>query len=372
VQCVDIQLFERLLVLGVSHFVPPPWQTFAGKGLQGRQKRVKKNSPATPVPFCLILHGDFQGQHTKTGKNQRLTRTWQRFGHIQLLESSKTFQKLICTIQIVLPCMRTYIVDAFTKEPFKGNPAGVCFCTEQVSNTNMQAIAKEFGLSETAFVLPADKKGTYAIRYFSPKKEIPLCGHATLASAKVIFKDTGENEVHFITAHGVDIPVKREGEEMIMELPVYDTVDASAPPAMLGALGLTEIIQASYSAKNKIILLEIGDAAVLAGLQPDFNALVTSYNGINGVLVTAPPGNGEYDFHYRYFWPWAGTNEDPVTGGVQTFLTKYWAIKLGKTQMKAFQSSARTGYMQLELQDDKVLVKSHAVIILEGNLAAFD
>eukprot|EP01035_Chromulina_nebulosa_P052362 gene52362-71407_t len=113
-----------------------------------------------------------------------------------------------------------------------------------------------------------------------------------------------------------------------MEFPVYNTVSATVPNAMLHALGLTEVNSAVFSPKNKILLLEINDAALLAGLQPDYNALINSHNDINGVLVTAPSNNTEYDYHYRYFWPWAGTNEDPVTGGVQTFLAKYWSEKL--------------------------------------------
>ena len=115
-------------------------------------------------------------------------------------------------------------------------------------------------------------------------------------------------------------------------------------------------------------MIEINDAALLATLNPDFAALVKSYDDINGVLVTAPSNNQEYDYYYRYFWPWAGTNEDPVTGGVQTFLAKYWAEKSGKKIMKAFQSSARTGYMTVEVKEKKVVLKSQAVIILEGNL----
>jgi predicted PhzF superfamily epimerase YddE/YHI9 len=128
----------------------------------------------------------------------------------------------------------------------------------------------------------------------------------------------------------------------------------------------------AYSSQNKIILLEIEEAGVLALLQPDFNALVKTHDSINGVLVTAASKDGVYDFHYRYFWPWAGTNEDPVTGGVQTFLAKYWSERLHKKTMRAFQSSARTGHMTVSLQDDKVFISSQAVILLEGCMTAFE
>jgi len=268
--------------------------------------------------------------------------------------------------------MRTYIVDSFTKEAFKGNPAGVCFPGQTISDERMLNVAREFGLSETAFIQSTDKADTYNIRYFSPKKEIPLCGHATLASAKVIFKNTNAKKIHFITGGKVDLFITRENEDITMEFPVYDTIDITVPPPVLNALGLTEAVNTAYSEKSKIILLEIADANLLARLSPDFKALIASYQGINGVLVTAPSGNAEYDYHYRYFWPWAGTDEDPVTGGIQTFLAKYWSKKLGKTSMNAFQPSSRTGYMNVELKGDKVFLKSQAVIILEGNLVALD
>ena len=106
----------------------------------------------------------------------------------------------------------------------------------------------------------------------------------------------------------------------------------------------------------------------MANLKPDFSELINSYAGINGVLVTAISDSEGFDFHYRYFWPWAGTNEDPVTGGVQTFLAKYWSVRLNKKKMKAFQSSHRTGVMTVELDNDKVLLYGTAVIVFEGDL----
>lgn len=264
--------------------------------------------------------------------------------------------------------MRTFIVDAFTNEAFKGNAAAVCFPEKELTDVQMLLVAQEFNLSETAFVLSLNKPNTYSIRYFSPKKEIPLCGHATLASAKVIFENNTADAIHFITVEDIDLLVKQHAGEISMEFPVYKTTPATAVPAMLAALGLTAIENAVYSPNNKIIMLEISSATVLKNLSPDFNALVNSYEGINGVLVTAPCSDGIHDYHYRYFWPWAGTNEDPVTGGVQTFLAKYWGEKLNKTIMKAFQSSARTGYMQVELTGEKVLLTSQAVIIVEGEM----
>lgn len=268
--------------------------------------------------------------------------------------------------------MRSYIVDSFTSEAFKGNPAGVCFASDELTEERMLLIAQEFGLSETAFIKPTDKADTYHIRYFSPKKEIPLCGHATLASAKVIFEEGELSHIHFITAENIDLYITRHGDDIQMEFPVYQTEVIEVPDPVLLALGISTAVNTVYSPKNKIILIEIDGTDVLAALKPDFNALVASYTGINGVLVTARSAGDGYDYHYRYFWPWAGTNEDPVTGGVQTFLAPYWGEKLGKTSMKVFQSSARTGYMYIALKDNKVLLKSQAVIILKGELLAFN
>ena len=115
-------------------------------------------------------------------------------------------------------------------------------------------------------------------------------------------------------------------------------------------------------------MLEIGNTAELANLDPDFAALLRSHHSINGVLVTAPSEGDGYDFHSRYFWPWSGTNEDPVTGGTHTFLAKYWASRLGKTKMKSFQSSRRTGFMEVELVDGTLQIQGEAIIVFEGQL----
>jgi PhzF family phenazine biosynthesis protein len=264
--------------------------------------------------------------------------------------------------------MKTYIVDSFTNEQFKGNPAGVCFPEYEIGDGEMLRIANELGLSETAFLKTNGKTDSYNIRYFSPKMEIPLCGHATLASAKVLFKDTDVEKIHFTTIENLDLTVTKHGEEITMEFPVYSTETAIVPAAMLKALGLSSVTNTVFSPHNKVIMLEIDSPRMLANLRPDFNALIPSHDGINGVLVTAPSTDNGYDYHYRFFWPWAGTNEDPVTGGVQTFLAKYWSDKLNKKKLKAFQSSSRTGYMNLALCGDKVLLTSRAVIILEGKL----
>jgi PhzF family phenazine biosynthesis protein len=264
--------------------------------------------------------------------------------------------------------MKTYIVDAFTNQAFKGNPAGVCLLKEPITEEKMLLIAQELNLSETAFIQQNTSKNSYSIRYFSPVMEIPLCGHATLASAKVLFENTNLKEIRFITFQNLTLITKKGNNEITMEFPVYETVPSTVSAAMLTALGLNEIINCEYNSETNILLLEISSTEVLKNLTPNFETLVKTNNSINGVVVTAA-STGEYDFHSRYFWPWSGSNEDPVTGATHTFLTKYWSKQLHKTSMKAFQASKRTGFMKVELvTNNKLLIKSNAVIVFEGNL----
>jgi PhzF family phenazine biosynthesis protein len=261
--------------------------------------------------------------------------------------------------------MKTYFVDSFTNEKFKGNPAAVCIIESDLDNTTRQNIAAEIGFSETSFVKEIDGN-TYSIRFYTPKKEIPLCGHATLASSKIIFDTTTLENINFINGQDLQIKVRKAAGEIVMEFPIYDTFEIDVPEAMLNAIGIDETVEKRFNPETKIILIEISDPDVLANLKPNFKSLMDSYSGIDGVLLTARCNDCNFDFHYRYFWPWAGTNEDPVTGGVQTFLTKYWANKLHKNRLFAFQSSLRTGSMITELFEDKVLIYGEAVTVFEG------
>jgi predicted PhzF superfamily epimerase YddE/YHI9 len=154
-----------------------------------------------------------------------------------------------------------------------------------------------------------------------------------------------------------------------MRFPVYDTIPRTAPVALLSALGIESILNSVYNEETRILLLEIEDCQVLSNLKPDFAALYHSHDSISGVLITARSNKLDFDFESRYFWPWSGTNEDPVTGGTHTFLTKYWGERLGKTKMRSFQCSERSGFMEVELTGtNQLFIKSVAQIILEGKL----
>ncbi len=267
--------------------------------------------------------------------------------------------------------IETYIVDSFTNESFKGNPAGICILEEDIGNNFMQSIAKELGLSETAFIRRIDKNNSkYLIRFFSPKMEIPLCGHATLASSKVIFEKYSElKEIKFVNINNLELPIERKDVFIKMFFPIYETEKRNAPNELLSALGIDKIINSEYNRETHILLIEIEDSIVLSKLSPNYEKLKASHNSINGVLITARSQQEEFDFESRYFWPWSGTNEDPVTGGTHTFLTKYWSIRLNKRKMKSFQCSERTGYMTVELiNEQKMTIESEAQIVFKGEL----
>jgi len=264
--------------------------------------------------------------------------------------------------------LRTFIVDAFTDKPFRGNPAGICLVDSELPDDLMSRIAGELNATVTAFVLPLDAPGRFAIRYFSTKQEIPLCGHATFASARVAFDALGIAESQFRTHAGLDLATQATAEAVRMSLPAYSTRPAEAPPALLAALGLDTIRNAAYNEENRMLLVEIADSDALAALRPEFAALVKSHSGIVGVLVTARAKDGRYDFHSRYFWPWTGANEDPATGSTHSFLTGYWSERLGKKKLKSYQASERSGFMDVELCDGRVMIQSQAIIVLEGRL----
>ena len=265
--------------------------------------------------------------------------------------------------------IETYIVDSFTDQPFKGSPAGVCLVKEQLSNSEMLLIAKELGFSETAFVAEPNGRNEFPIRFFAPVMEIPLCGHATLASSKVIFEKTGKDAVTFLNIQNLRLAIDQSEGFIRMKFPVYETVSQEVPSTLLKALGIKEVNNSVYNAETKILLLEIQSAEVLKNLKPNFDKLKKSHDGINGVLVTALSKKQEYDFESRYFWPWSGTNEDPVTGGTHTFLTKYWGTRLNKKKMHSFQCSERTGFMEVELlNEQEMTIRSKAQIVLKGEL----
>lgn len=265
-----------------------------------------------------------------------------------------------------------FIVDAFTDVPFKGNPAGVQLVEQPPEAARMQSIARELNFSETAFVCPEqdsnDSAECFSIRYFSPVMEIPLCGHATLASAKVLFDLGHKSPIQFRTIEDRLLMVKQLGDRLEMRFPLYQLQPATPPTPLLQALGIDQSLHTGFNHETGILMVEIGCHQQLVNLKPDYRALLDSHDSINGVCITAR-GPDPFDFYSRFFWPWSGGHEDPVTGATHTFLTRYWSEKLNKKVMNSFQASPRTGQMEVEVVDDQqFLIRGQAVILVAGHL----
>ncbi|MEW5771962.1 MAG: PhzF family phenazine biosynthesis protein [Thermodesulfobacteriota bacterium] len=255
-------------------------------------------------------------------------------------------------------------VDAFTDRPFAGNPAAVCLLDREVDPAWMQAVAAEMNLSETAFATP--RGASFGLRWFTPAVEVDLCGHATLATAHVLWESgvlDPRQEAAFSTRSGA-LTVRRLPDGwMEMDFPALPAKEAAPPAGLLEALG----VEARYVGRSRFdVLVEAADAAAVRGLAPDFSRLARLE--CRGVMVTAPSDVAGADFVSRFFAPAVGVNEDPVTGSAHCVLTPHWAAKLGKDRLDALQVSARGGRLRLALAGDRVKIAGQAVTVLRGEL----
>jgi PhzF family phenazine biosynthesis protein len=257
--------------------------------------------------------------------------------------------------------MRTSVfqIDAFTSRRFAGNPAAVMPLGAFLGDDVLQAIAAENNLAETAFLVPED--GDYRLRWFTPTTEVPLCGHATLASAAVVMErlEPGRSQVVFHSASG-PLKVKRTAAGYVMDFPARPSQPVPAPPGLAAALGVVPV-EVVIDAFNYLVLL--ASAQEVRELTPDIAAIARVDR--SGVIVTAP-GDETYDFVSRYFAPAKGIAEDPVTGGAHCALAPYWAKRLGKTEFLAFQASKRGGEVICRLVRDRVELEGSCVFYLEG------
>jgi len=250
-------------------------------------------------------------------------------------------------------------VDAFLADGFLGNPAGVCMLDTQAADEWMQEVAAKMNLSETAFLRP-QPNGEYNLRWFTPKAEVKLCGHATLASAHLLwergFSEMGK-AVRFFTPSG-SLLSRRENELITLDFPAKPSVKAAVPPGLLEALGATAI---HLERSEFDYLVEVDSAKTLRNLKPDFDRLREL--PVRGVIVTAPSDDQHFDFISRFFAPAVGVDEDPVTGSAHCTLTPYWAARLGKTKFVACQVSQRGGVLNLELRGARVQLGGRAKTI---------
>jgi PhzF family phenazine biosynthesis protein len=251
-------------------------------------------------------------------------------------------------------------IDAFTAVPFAGNPAAVCVLTEAHDDAWLQAVAREMNLSETAFVQV--ENGALRLRWFTPATEVPLCGHATLASAHMLFERgvfTSSETITFKTQSG-DLHATKADGWITIDLPALPVTEVTPPFDIAAALG-GPVAHIAANA-NDTWLVELASEAQVRALTPDFDAL----RNVHGVIATSRSATPAYDFVSRYFAPGVGINEDPVTGSAHCSLAPYWAAKLGKTSMTGYQASARGGVVRVRLEGERVFLSGQAVTVLVG------
>jgi predicted PhzF superfamily epimerase YddE/YHI9 len=261
----------------------------------------------------------------------------------------------------MVAAMRLWQVDAFTSEPFAGNPAAVCLLDRPRDDRWMQRVAAEMNLSETAFLLP--EGDAYRLRWFTPAAEVDLCGHATLASAHVLFtKKGGPGGISFLTRSG-ELRALRRGDGIELDFPALPAAEEPPPPGLLEALGVKP---RSTHRSRFDRLLELASEESVREVRPDFRAL----RGVDtrGVIVTAR--GKRHDFVSRFFAPAVGIDEDPVTGSAHCVLAPFWAARLGKSEMIGFQASPRGGEVRVRLEGERVFLGGRAVTVLEGELLA--
>jgi len=281
---------------------------------------------------------------------------------------------------------RVWQVDAFTAEPFAGNPAAVCLLNEPAGADWMQSVAAEMNLSETAFVQPLEaivqpletvaSAGPSAspegyrcrLRWFTPAAEVKLCGHATLATAHVLWQELGvpaDRPLRFETLSG-ELGATRRGEVIQLDFPARPPRQVEPPAGLLEALGVDGAAVDSVGRDAEDYLVVLTDEAAVRALRPDQAAL--GLVAARGIIVTAPGEDPGISFVSRFFGPAVGVPEDPVTGSAHCCLAPYWSARLGTSEHRAYQASPRGGFVEVRLEGDRVLLGGRAVTVLRGEL----
>lgn len=259
--------------------------------------------------------------------------------------------------------VRIYQVDAFTEQPFKGNPAAVCILSEAREDTWMQAVAQEMNLSETAFV--RQQEDGFGLRWFTPVVEVELCGHATLASAHILWEIgllAPQRQARFQTRGGL-LKANQRDEDIEMDFPATPDQPADLPSELREALGVAP----KYVGRSKYdYLIEVESETVLRDLKPDFAKLRALE--VRGVMVTSTATSPGFDFVSRFFAPGAGIDEDPVTGSAHCCLGPFWSRRLGRYELTAYQASARGGVVRVRVEGSRVVLIGRAVTVLRGEL----
>jgi PhzF family phenazine biosynthesis protein len=256
--------------------------------------------------------------------------------------------------------LRIFQADAFASERFRGNPAAVVPLTQWLADETMQKIALENNLSETAFFIPEGDH--FHIRWFTPKAEVRLCGHATLATAHILFNELGYegNSIDFESKSGI-LTVRKTRNKLQLNFPADFATEVVPAPIFSDVFGANPL--ATFKGRTDYLLL-FDSEATIRNLQPDIQLLLST--DARGIMVTAP--GDEVDFVSRFFAPAVGVNEDPVTGSAHTTMIPFWAKRLGKNDLTAKQLSARGGELWCTLSGDRVLIAGNAVTYLKGEI----
>jgi PhzF family phenazine biosynthesis protein len=262
--------------------------------------------------------------------------------------------------------LRYFVVDAFADRPFSGNPAAVVPLEAWPADRFLQSLAMEMNLSETAYCVPrADRPRSFDLRWFTPKVEVDLCGHATLATARVLLElglAAEGDEIQFHTRSGI-LSARVGGNRIVLDFPVKAEQPAEPPAGLCDALGL----EPRYVGKNQFdYLVEAATEDEVRRLAPNFGRLAAV--PCRGVIVTAASTGGDFDFVSRFFAPAAGVDEDPVTGSARCCLADFWRKKTGKSRFNAWQASARGGRIEVELVGNRVLLGGAGVLVAQGVL----
>jgi PhzF family phenazine biosynthesis protein len=260
--------------------------------------------------------------------------------------------------------IRIVTVDAFTNVPFAGNPAAVCVMPEPRPDSWLRSVARELNLSETAFLVP--RNGNFDLRWLTPSVEVDLCGHATVASAHVLWEDghlPAGKQARFHTRSGL-LTADRRGDWIELDFPVKIATAAEPPAELLPALGVALPVAVVKNVFD--YLVEVESEEELRTLRPDHTTLRKI--PVRGVIVTARSSTSDFDFISRFFAPASGIDEDPVTGSAHTALGPYWGAKLGKTEMTGYQASPRGGVVRVLLKGDRIILGGQAVTVMQATL----
>jgi PhzF family phenazine biosynthesis protein len=268
-----------------------------------------------------------------------------------------------------------YQIDAFTDRPFLGNPAAVCILNDDLDDQTLQNIAREMNLSETAFIYTngnienIKSLNSFRLRWMTPIIEVEMCGHATLAAAACLFNEYHINSdiIFFETLCG-QLIAERSKDGIKLIFPMSPLRPISIPDPFLQALGITQVKDIQYSDTLNYALIEIASEKELRELKPDFQQLVSLETPEEIGLVIVTTAATDYDFISRCFCPWFGIEEDPVTGSAHTLLYPFWASKLQKEILSAYQASDRGGELYLKQRDEKVEILGKTKLVLQGNL----